>query len=168
MSLRIEGHAILWAVALLSVAGVVVNGGAKPGPSTIGGEEPDSWGSEAAANRIAQVSEVKPPRYPRVLPELTGAGRTLFAVLPGVATETSAARAVAETGVPVLKGVISDGKALRAVFATGTDPADFVSAGLSETIAGYRIERIDADLIVVASPAGDAVVLKLRGSGELP
>jgi hypothetical protein len=166
MSLRLEGHAILWAIALLSLAVVFARGGAETlveGPGVEWDAGPDTL---VAAGAVAYAGDGGNPAYPRSLPELTSVGRPLFAVAPG--PQVQPMPAAAQATAPLLKGIVSEGGRPRAVFGTGGDAASYMTAGVGELAAGYRIERIEADAVIASSPGGETVVFRLRGAGELP
>ena len=168
MPLRLEGHLLLWVAALVSMAAVTMHGTAEPPALQDEARERGASGPSPMAS-VAKVLGGTHQVYPRVLPNLEASGRPLFAATRSAAlVEPVSTPARVEAAPPMLKGVVSDGITQRAVFGVAGEQMSYLTAGPGQLAAGYRIERIEADRVVVASPDGETLVLKLRGAGELP
>ena len=67
---------------------------------------------------------------------------------------------------PVLKGIIQSDDGLVAVFLT-PEGSTYRTLGVGETVGKYRIVTVEADQVLMRSPAGDEF-FHLRGPGEHP
>lgn len=158
--LRLEGHILLWVMALVCALGTI----------TALSQAPASMGSDRSSSSTpvpgSAPQQALAPDFPRRLADLPQDGRLLFEAAEVPQQEVSAA--LVEISAPLLRGVISDGITLRAVFASSADTTGTFTAKVSDLVAGYRVEAVEAGQVTLVGPDGRTEILKLRGSGELP
>lgn len=162
MSMRIEGHALLWGIAAVSVVAALLLPRIHP---VIGHQTLPQSGDAANIGYVAS-EEDSASAFPRTLPALPTGGRSLFP--PTLQIANVAEPNLPNQPTPILKGLISDGEVVRAVFATSSDVSAVVTAGVADAVADFLVSAIEADNVTLTAPDGATIVLTLRGPGEMP
>ncbi|MBI4924139.1 MAG: hypothetical protein HY834_20580 [Devosia nanyangense] len=167
MSLRIEGHAILWVTALLSLGFTTFHGNFTSFQEATDRNESQSQQSTQSSLGSAAQTENDRAIVERSLPEIDRQARTLF-YIEAVSMEPSPAplAVVPDAARLILKGIVSSGGELRAVFAIAQSGEGYVTAGAGDVVAGFQITSVSRDRVVASSPNGEATVFELRGTGE--
>jgi hypothetical protein len=103
------------------------------------------------------------------LPDIDRSARTLFYIVSAPQIPSAPPPATAPDGAqPILKGIVSSGGQFQAVFATSQSGAGYVTAGVGDVVAGFRVTNVGPDRVVVSAPGGGEAIIALRGAGELP
>lgn len=95
-------------------------------------------------------------------------GRTLFRIASSVPLAVPLEPESTTPAMPMLRGIIEQRGEKRAVFAAADGRPGYAVIGVGESFGGYDVVSIEQDQLSATTSRGEAVILKLRGVGELP
>lgn len=167
--MRAELRLILWVTAA-GLMGLSVWRGFWPGPQlsveTIETEVANIYQEDSLdLNDVKRGDEL----WVGALPEIDPGQRVLFPVDTAPVQEIiTGSTDVRPVELPILKGIVESAGRRAAVFSMPAGQSPYVVATVGEQFDGYTLVEIRSEQVVTRSAQGEAVIFRLRGSGELP
>ena len=167
MPMRFELLLILWVTAAALSAATIVDGFRRPGELPL----TDQLRSDESNYPTLGTNRSDDPRQRsfQILKSTEAPNRADRSLFPAQAPAIPVVvyDAPPPQGLPVLKGVVSVDREAAAIFSMA-DGTTYSVSKVGDSVGPYTLLHMAGEEVTLQPPSGEAIVIRLRGTGEAP